>query len=230
MKYTSFVPARSGSKRLPHKNIKILGSKPLFIWSLEASIKSDKIETVILSTDSEEYWELAQKAVSSEKLVLDFRDPEEAGDTVKIFDYLKQKRSKIFNNRQGAFILTLPTVPFRTTAHIEEAITLFEESKKPVFSATEYGFAVSFAFSIDDDSCNWKPVFDDSPLVTGNTRSQNQRKMYHPNGAIYVRNIEDLASDELTTLYQNANPYLMDRASSIDIDSMVDFKIAEALL
>ena len=42
MTYTAFVPARSGSKRFPHKNIRHLGDKPLIAWTLEAYISSDK--------------------------------------------------------------------------------------------------------------------------------------------------------------------------------------------
>ena len=67
-------------------------------------------------------------------------------------------------------------------------------------------------------------------MNTGNTRSQNQKDFYHPNGAIYVRNIEDLSNTQLTTLYADALPYLMSRNDSVDIDNAIDFKIAEALL
>lgn len=229
MTYTAVVPARSGSKRLPHKNIKLLGEKPLLVWTLEACIQAERVDEVVLSTDSMEYWEIAKKYLSSDKLSLDFREPDEAGDTVKIFDYLKGKRSKIFEDRAGAFILALPTVPLRRAKHVDEAIALHEASGKPVFSATNYGFPTSFAFRMPSSS-TWEPVFPDSPMVTGNTRSQNQQETYHPNGAIYVRSIEDLAQSDLMTLYADAVPYLMSRTDSVDIDSEVDFKMAAALL
>lgn len=229
MNYVAIVPARSGSKRLPHKNIKPLGGKPLIVWSLEACVQVAKIDTVILSTDSMEYWDIAKDHVRSDKLVLDYRDPEEAGDTVKIFDYLKEKQTKIFGDRTGAFILALPTVPLRKSSHIEEAISLFEKEWAPVFSATTYGFPISFAFQMNEVG-GWSPIFDDSPMITGNTRSQNQKEAYHPNGAIYVRTIDDLANPELMTLYQGAEPYFMDSSVSIDIDNDIDFLQAEALL
>jgi CMP-N-acetylneuraminic acid synthetase len=229
MNYTAVVPARSGSKRLPHKNIKLLGDKPLLVWTLEACIQAELVDEVILSTDSMEYWETAKKYLKSEKLSLDFRAPDEAGDTVKIFDYLKDKRNKLFGDRSGAFILALLTVPLRRAEHVDEAIALFEASGKPVFSATNYGFPISFAFRMPE-SGTWEPVFPDSPMVTGNTRSQNQQESYHPNGAIYVRAIDDLAQPDLMTLYTDAVPYLMGRTDSVDIDGEVDFKIATALL
>ena len=229
MTYTAVVPARSGSKRLPHKNVKVLGGKPLLVWTLEACIQAEHVDEVILSTDSMEYWETARKYLKSEKLSLDFREPDEAGDTVKIFDYLKDKRTKLFGDRSGAFILALPTVPLRRSKHVNEAIILFESSGKPVFSATSYGFPISFSFRMQQPNV-WDPVFPDSPMLSGNTRSQNQQEAFHPNGAIYVRAIDDLVQSDLKTLYEDAVPYLMSREESVDIDAEIDFKIATALL
>lgn len=227
--YTAIVPARSGSKRLPGKNVRLLGDKPLLIWSLEACVQSQSVERVILSTDSQEYWDLARKYIDSEKLVLDLRTGDEAGDNVKIFDYLKNSAQKIFPSQEGNFILCLPTMPLRTASHIEDAILLAEKNGKPVFSAVEYDFSTSFAFSLEADGA-WKPSFRDSPMLTGNTRSQDQVQTYHPNGAIYIRSISDLADAELTTLYQGALPYIMDRAVSVDIDTLEDFRLAEITL
>lgn len=227
MKYTAFVPARSGSKRLPGKNIKLLAGKPLIVWTLEALINSNKVDEVIFSTDSINYWEIVKEYIKSEKLVLDLRDIEEAGDKVKIVDYLKIKNKKIFGDRVGNFILALPTAPLRKTIHINEALDLFEAKGRPVFSAVQYNFSVSFAFT--KNKIDWQPVFKDSPMITGDTRSQDQPEIYHPNGAIYVRPINDLRSKKLTTLYQDAIPYIMSEVDSIDIDKEVDFLLAESL-
>jgi N-acylneuraminate cytidylyltransferase/CMP-N,N'-diacetyllegionaminic acid synthase len=227
--YVAFVPARSGSKRLPGKNVKLLAGKPLVAWTLEACTNSKYVESVVFSTDSEEYWEIVQRHLKSDKLTLDFRSPDEAGDTVKIFDYLKASHKKIFAGKGHNFVMALPTVPFRSARHIDEAIALFARYNKPVFSATAYGFPISFAFHVDDQG-EWSPVFPDGAMVTGNTRSQDQRIAYHPNGAIYVRRVDDLAQPNLRTLYQGARPYLMERDVSLDIDNEIDFTIAETLI
>ncbi len=229
MSLAAFVPARSGSKRLPGKNIKDLAGKPLVVWTLEAFAKAPSVDHLIFSTDSEEYWDLAKRHLGAENLSLDFRDPDEAGDKVKIFDYLKNAREKIFGSEFSDFVMGLPTVPFRNFEHVEAAIKLYREHKTPVFSATEYGFPISFAFHTDDDG-HWHPTIDSSPMVTGNTRSQDQRPAYHPNGAIYVRSVESLGEPNLKTLYDGALPYLMDRKVSIDIDNEIDFKIAAAIV
>lgn len=228
MSYAAFVPARSGSKRVPGKNVKPLAGKPLVLWTLEAFVNVENIDTVIFSTDSMEYWELAQKHLNSKKLKLDFRTPDEAGDKVKVFDYLKQNHEKIFQGSEENFVMGLPTVPFRNAPQVVEAIALFEKSGKAVFSATEYGFPISFAFHQDAEQ-GWKAVSENSPMITGNTRSQDQVQAFHPNGAIYVRKISDLADQELRTLYSQATPYFMDRNHSVDIDNETDFIVASAM-
>ncbi len=228
MKYTAIVPARSGSKRIRDKNITMLAGKPLVVWTLEACVNVEKIDSVIISTDSKEYWDLVNEYISSDKLKLDFREQEDAGDQVKIFDYIKNKSDKIFFNNSEVFILALPTVPLRSYSHIEECILLYEKTNQPVFSACEYEFPVSFSFSMSNDK--WKPYFKDSPMMTGNTRSQNQITSYHPNGAIYVREIKDLQNKELSTLYENAIPYFMEREYSIDIDTNADLAYADFMI
>ena len=227
MKYTAFVPARSGSKRLPHKNIKMLAGKPLAVWTLEALVNSDRIDRVIFSTDSIAYWNLVKEYVVLDKLVLDLRDSEDAGDKVKILDYLKKKNKKIFADQNGNFVLALPTVPLRKTHHINEALDLYETYSKAVFSAVQYNFPISFAFKIIND--DWQPIFDESPLKTGNTRSQDQVRSYHPNGAIYIRPIKDL-NGGLPSLYTDAIPYIMNEIDSTDIDKEIDFLFAESIL
>lgn len=228
MSYTAFIPARSGSKRLPNKNLLDLGGKPMLIWTVEACVNVEKISKVIISTDSMDYWKTATALCDSTKLVLDLRTQDDAGDTVKIFDYLKSKRGKLFIDEEEAFVLTLPTVPLRTSQQIEEAIQLFESYGSPVFSASSYSFPLSFAFSMNGDSL--EPLFSDSPLLTGNTRSQDQEEFFHPNGAIYVRSPQDLRDPELSSLYIDARPYMMDRRSSIDVDNESDLTIARSFI
>ena len=92
---------------------------------------------MIFSTDSQAYWDDARRVFGEDKLVLDRRDADEAGDRVKIFDYVKGARAKLFRESDTAFVLCLPTVPLRTSAQIDEAVDLFRRTGKPVFSATD---------------------------------------------------------------------------------------------
>ncbi|WP_305984992.1 cytidylyltransferase domain-containing protein [Roseibium sp. MMSF_3544] len=230
---TAFVPARSGSKRFPGKNIHPLMGKPLVLWTLEACALAECVSEVIFSTDSQEYWDIASRHFEDlgieTRLTFDPRNGEEAGDQVKIFDYLHQSVDKIFDTRDGDFLLALPTVPLRTSQHIDQAYEERQARHKPVFSATAYSFPVSFAFTVNDEA-GWDPVFDHSPMRTGNTRSQDQKAAYHPNGAIYIRELEDLRTRNLTTLYDHATPFIMSAENSVDIDNRSDFFVAEGIL
>jgi CMP-N,N'-diacetyllegionaminic acid synthase len=125
--------------------------------------------------------------------------------------------------------MALPTMPLRATDHVNEAIELSKKFGKGVFSAVEYDFAISFAFTAEGEA-EWKPVFEKAPMLTGNTRSQDQITAYHPNGAIYLRDIEDLRDAGLKTIYQGCAPFIMERKSSVDIDTLDDFKLAETLI
>ena len=157
MSLTAFVPARSGSKRMPGKNIALLGGKPLLIWTLEAFIKSKNISKIILSTDSEEYWKIAENYFGGEKLRLDFREPEDAADQTKIFDYLQRQCQKIFTDNDHTFVMGLPTTPFRNSSHVDQIVALHQRAGKPMFSATEYSFPISVFFHIEQDG-NWKKI------------------------------------------------------------------------
>lgn len=230
MSYVAFIPARSGSKRIMNKNVRLINGKPLLSWTLDACIACPKITNVILSTDSMEYWNIAKNHSPSEKLRLDFRENIDASDNKKIFDYIKEKRVKIFNNfSEKNFILCLPTAPLRSVEHLLNAISLFEKVKSPIFSATEFEFPVSFSFESKNNG-GWKPLFANSPMISGDTRSQDNSVSYRPNGAIYIRKILDLNDANLLTLYQGATPFYMNRTCSIDIDDEIDFLIAETLM
>ncbi len=76
-KVYSMIPARSGSKGVPDKNIRPLGGKPLIAWSIEASLKTPSIYRTIVSTDSEKYAELARQYGAETPFL---RPPELAGD------------------------------------------------------------------------------------------------------------------------------------------------------
>ena len=68
MKKIAFIPARSGSKRLPNKTVKMLGHMPLVCWTLNAFLDSQCFDEVIFSSDSERYWDIVNEYISSEKL------------------------------------------------------------------------------------------------------------------------------------------------------------------
>lgn len=231
MKKVAYIPARSGSKRFPNKNITDLNGKPLIFWSVNSFLLSKCFDRIIFSSDSEEYYEILKKHISSDLIEFHQRSKSEAGDKIKIFDYVKENINK-WCDSNDLFVLGLPTCPFRKPFQIKECIDKAIKSGKSVFSASEYDFHVPFAFSVVHDNneiSDWDSPFKNSPLLTGNTRSQDQIKYFHPNGAIYVIR-PNLISKETKTFYENSIPYIMPTNDSIDIDDRKDLEIAEVLI
>jgi len=87
--FLAIIPARGGSKGLPGKNIKVLCGKPLIAWSIEAGLKSKYIDEVMVTTDSQEIADVAQKYGANVPFL---RPKELATDTATTFDVIKHTR------------------------------------------------------------------------------------------------------------------------------------------
>jgi CMP-N,N'-diacetyllegionaminic acid synthase len=228
---TFMVPARGGSQRLPNKNIKLLNGKPLFFHTIDALIGHELIDRVVFTSDSKEYCELAEKQYADNITILN-RPKETATNKTKVVEELK----RIFDIHPDLFStewfgLALPTAPLRSHDTVSNALTFFEKTKNPLFSCNIYDFPTQFAFRLDNSKFleqNWRPVLEDSPMITGNTRSQDIEKLYRPNGAIYINKISNFLQSK--TLYNQANGFEISSIEAMDIDTELDFKIVESLM
>lgn len=228
---TFIVPARGGSQRLPNKNIKLLNGKPLFFHTIDALIGHELIDRVVFTSDSEEYCELAQKQYT-DKIITLHRPKETATNKTKVVEELKRifiSYPELFSSEW--FGLALPTAPLRNYDTVSNALMFFEKTKHPLFSCNIYDFPIQFAFRLvegKDVSQNWNAISEDSPMITGNTRSQDIEKLYRPNGAIYINTMANFF--ESKTLYKNANGFEISPIEAMDIDTALDFKIVEKIL
>ena len=207
-----FIPARSGSTRIKNKNIRLINGRPLVYWSVLNAIKSKKFDRIIFSSDSNKYYNTLIKFLKKDKLnyhdiIFDKRDVKYSKTKSKIFDYLKFDFIKKFDlKNEDLLVQMLPTCPLRSIETIKRAINYSIKTKKNCFSASEYDFHLSFGFSIKGK--NWKPVFKNSPMVTGNTQSQSQKNFYHPNPAINCLYVKSLKKNS-QSIYRNALPFLI---------------------
>jgi CMP-N-acetylneuraminic acid synthetase len=227
----AFIPFRSGSTRLPNKNILPLAGLPLAAWTLLAANKCERIDKIILSTDDEDAFNLirnsAQAIENVEKEILfDHRAIEDAGSKVKIFDYIKHGLQGSLVDDADTVIQMLPTSPFRRVSSVEEALRLYIETGVGRFAAAEYDFRVSFAFSITDES--FTPLFEECPMITGNTQSQSHPPMYHPCGVFNIFNMGE-ARKSMVTIYDTCKPFLVNREESFDIDTPDDFSFMTSI-
>ena len=217
----AIIPARGGSKRLPDKNIKLLGGKPLISHSIEAALKAKSISAVMVSSDSEQILNIAS---SYNEVIIHQREKTLASDTATALELVEH----IYINLKDEYsfiTLMLPTCPFRNSKHLDEGFSLLEDSDDGVISVTSYEFPISLNVPVNE---NYIELSENSPLITGNTRSQNHKPSYRPNGGFYISKWSSF--DKYRNFWKgNVKYYLMNRINSIDIDDQIDLNIANMI-
>ncbi|WP_336182158.1 cytidylyltransferase domain-containing protein [Fusobacterium polymorphum] len=221
MKKIAIIPARSGSKGLPNKNILMLGNKPLIAYTIEAALKSKEFERVIVSTDSLEYKYIAEKFGAEVFMRSEELSNDKASSFVVIEDILNKIETPV-----DYFVLLQVTSPFRNENHIKESIEIFENG------ISEYDFLVSMQKS-DKSSSLIKPIYDSGTLEEYNIDYSNYSRQkydeYHPNGAIFIGKVKEYL-EQKHFFGKRAKAYFMNKEDSVDIDDSIDFEIAITIL
>ena len=181
------VPARSGSKGIPKKNIKLLAGYPLMAYSIIASKLASKIERTVVSTDSEEFAEIA-RSYGAEVPFL--RPKEISTDTSLDIEYVKHAL-KWFEDNEGEkpeyLVILAPPSPLRDPAIIDKAIEKIIHNKEATSlrSAYETGESPYKLFGIKNDY--WAGLFPNDPRPEYyNLPRQNFPPVYHPNGYVDI--------------------------------------------
>lgn len=216
------IPARGNSKRLPNKNILILVGKPLIAWSIEAGLKSEYIDKVVVSSDSNEILDISKK--NGANIVK--RPSELASDFATSFDAIKHAID-ILDEKFDFVILLQPTSPLRKSEHIDEALELLINKKgDAVISVCETDHSPLWSNTLPKD----RSMVNFLKNEVLNKRSQDLVKYYRLNGAIYICRMEKLLEEKSFFLKDNIYAYKMDRESSVDIDEKIDFQLAELMI
>lgn len=220
LRYLAIIPARGGSKRVPRKNLRLLGGKPLLAYTIDAARQSRFLNRIIVSTDDKE---IAELALSSGAEVPFLRPSELAQDHSSVISALQHVVDNIEKDGSAvhAVVLLQPTSPFRTAAHIDEAIALFEASGADTVTAVhESREHPYYSWTLDDKRL--VPFF--SKKHQAMVRQELPCAMVE-NGSIYIIKRSLLGSGKLYG--ENTRPYLMDDHSSLDIDTMEDLRWGE---
>ncbi|MBE5851343.1 MAG: acylneuraminate cytidylyltransferase family protein [Lachnospiraceae bacterium] len=224
MRNLAIIPARSGSKGLINKNIKLLNGKPLIAYSIEAAIESKQFSTVMVSTDSEEYAEIA-RLYGAEVPFL--RSEHTSSDTASTWDTVREVLSNYqkMQRTYDTFCVLQPTSPLRNALDIGQAYNLFsEKDATAIISMCEMDHPLAWCGELDENySLN-------GFMNCGNGKQrQNEKNCYRLNGALYILDV--LSFLENPFLYrEGAYAYIMSRERSIDIDTELDFRLAEFLM
>jgi len=220
MKPLVVIPARGGSKGVPNKNIKILNGKPLIQYTIEASRKVFADEYICVTTDDLKIKEVVENI----GLKVPFMRPAElATDTAGSYEVLLHALSyyESLGYKPNTIILLQPTSPFRTAAHIKEALKFYTSELDMVVSVKETSSNPYFLlFEENEDGFLHKSK--ESNFVT----RQECPKVWEYNGAIYIINVESLKKSPLNK-FTKVRKYVMNEMSSHDIDSMMDWRVAE---
>lgn len=224
MNNLAIIPARSGSKGLKDKNIKLLNGKPLIAYSIEAAKQSGIYSHILVSTDSETYGEIAIKYGAE---VPFYRSEENASDVASSWDVVKEvlRRYTEMGIEFDTFTLLQPTSPLRKTEDILSAYQIFKEKNATaVVSVCEMEHSPLWSNTLPEDNSL-------SGFLKSESNKQRQKleTFYRINGAIYMANVKEFLKD--TNLYRdNCYAYKMSAERSIDIDTELDFKIAETII
>ena len=225
MNNIAIVPARSGSKGLKDKNIKVLNGKPLIAYTIEVALKSNQFETVMVSTDSEEYAKIARKYgaevpfLRSEKTSTD-----ESGSWDVILEVLSNYAD--LGKMYDTVCLLQPTSPLRNVDDIINSYKMLKEKgADAITSVCEVDHSPLWTMRLPSDR-SMKEFRKDNRI---NVPRQKLDMFYRLNGAVYIRKIRYL-NDEIDILYENEYAYIMSKKNSVDIDTIDDFEYAEFLM
>lgn len=218
----ALIPARGGSKGIPGKNIKKLNGKPLIHYTIEAARNVFPDDRIIVSTDDAEIIDAVEELGLRVPFVRPAELARDESSTRSVIlhalDYVKSH-----NIPSESIILLQPTSPFRNTDHIKGAIGLFSKDIDMVVSVKETTSNPYYLLYEEDAQGVLR-----KSKVGNYKRRQDCPKVWELNGAIYVINSESVTRKELSN-FENIVKYEMDELSSHDIDTLLDWKIAELI-
>ena len=219
VRYAAFIPVRAGSKSIPLKNIKDMAGKPLVHWTIGAADGCDRIERVVVSTDSPVI-EAAVEAFGSAKVEIHRRSADSATDTAStehvMLEYARE------HDDFDAMILIQATSPLLDSADLQRGIELFES-----------GHYDSVLSVVRQKRFIWKAEGDSAEPVNYDHTCRPRRQEFDgflvENGAFYITSRASLLEAQCR-LAGKIGLAEMDEASYYEIDEPADWAIVENLL
>lgn len=225
MRNLALVPARSGSKGLPDKNIKLLNGIPLMGHTILTARKSNCFQTIHVSTDSVHYANIAKDFGADVPFLRSAEASSDASSSAMVIQEVLH-RYKMVDQVFDTVTLLQPTSPLRTVEDIWNVFSLFEKmGANSVISVCEVEHSPLWTNTLPADRS--LENFIHQEVV--NCPRQNLETYYRINGACYLSKVSTFLETE-SWFGSKSYAYIMPQERSIDIDSAIDFKIAEVLL
>ena len=227
MKYIVLICARGGSKGLPGKNIKQLNGIPLIGWSIKIAKQIDRISRIIVSTDSEEIAKVALKYGAE----VPFMRPKDLAQDDSPEWLVWRHAIKYVESHEGEdidAIVVLPvTAPLRSVKDVDTCIDLFEEGGvDSVITVSEANRSPYFNMTVNDDSGYASLVISPENQII---RRQDAPEVFDMTTVAYVVNTNAVKLSN-GVFKGKVKSIVIPQERSIDIDTLLDFKIAECLI
>ncbi len=217
------IPARGGSKRIPRKNIKEIGGKPLISWVIDLSKSFPEFSDVIVSTDDSEIAEISKKSGAT---VRGLRAPELSGDFTPTIPVISDAiRTMTYPGSVPEFVCCLyPAALFCTPDDLGQSLELLRGNPEIdyVASVVEYPHPIQRAFGLGEDG---KISINSAEAMK--TRTQDLRPFYHDAGQFYWGRTD--AWLRHVPIFENAMGYKLRSSNVVDIDTEDDWERAESL-
>ena len=215
----AIIPARGGSKGVPHKNIRLVAGKPLIAWTIEEARKSNYIDRIIVSTDDSKIADVALQWGAE----IPFMRPTEIArdDTPGIVPVLHAL--SILPEQYDLVVLLQATSPLRTVEDIDGCIAhLLKTCAKSCVSVVEPDKSPYWMYRVTEGK-RLEPLFN-----TTFDRRQDLPEAYALNGAVYVAECKWLTRMKSFVSEETAG-YIMPKERSVDIDTEFDIKLCTFL-
>ena len=217
------IPARSGSKRIPRKNIRDFCGKPMIVWSIEAAIKSECFDRIIVSTDDEEIAAVAKRYGAEVPFVRPAQLADDYTSTTAVIAHAidwQNSHGKVADK----VCCLYATAPFVQASDLKNGFDLLESSSAEyAFSVTSYAFPIQRAIRITQNQR--VEMFQPEHF---STRSQDLEEAWHDAGQFYWgRAVAWLGNKQIFN--SEAVPVLLPRSRVQDIDTPEDWELAQLM-
>lgn len=229
MEILAFIPARSGSKRIPNKNIKLLNGKPLIAYTIEVAKKSKYVNRIVVSTDSEEIAEVGKQYGAEVPFLRPKEISQEKSTEMQFFEHALDWFLKNENYEPDLIVLLYPTSPFRKAESIDKAIE--EMLKNPEVDSLR-----SIRLCSEHPYKMWiiekgylKPFMREKNMNIHTLSYQLLPTVFIQNANIYITKPSTIKNKKSPT-GDVIIPFIMDEIESIDINRPLDFAFAEMIM
>lgn len=220
------IPARGGSKGIPGKNIKDFAGQPLIVHSIDAALQCAHISKTVVSTDDDKIAEVA-KAHGAQVIK---RPDELAADTSLAIDAIKHAVLKVEEEGEDVDIVLMlePTSPFRRQEDLDKCVqVLLDDRADSVATFTDAHVSPNRLWRVSEDVVE--------PFIKGAVPwlpRQKQPKAYELTGQIYglSRKVLFENEDEISFLLGRKFAVITPRETALDIDTELDFMLAEKVV